>query len=110
LSALALAILTALLLATLLAAGCAIILRITARCLLATAYTGALFNTLISFSVVCHISPPLFLRSLRIVRPSTSGDHLPTPNQPSCRKEISMKAQRDAAVIRLASIQTVQSA
>jgi len=51
----------------LLAARGAIALRISSRRMLASAFTGALFHTLISLSVVCHTIPP-FCSMMRIGR------------------------------------------
>jgi hypothetical protein len=39
-----------------------IILRITSRRVLATAFAGSLFDALIPLSIVCHIKPPRFVR------------------------------------------------
>ena len=51
---------SALFLVALLAARGAIVLRISSRRMLARAFTGALFHTLIFLSVVCHTVPPFF--------------------------------------------------
>jgi hypothetical protein len=56
-----LAALLAAFLAALLAARGTIILRITSRRMLAAAFAGPLFHTLISLSVVCHINRLLLL-------------------------------------------------
>jgi hypothetical protein len=53
--------------------GCAIVLRVASRRLLATTSAAgyiltALLHTLISFSDVCHINPPLFFSLMRIFR------------------------------------------
>jgi hypothetical protein len=58
-AALLLTALTAFLTA-LLTARRAIILRVTARRMLAATFAGSLFHTLIPVSVVCHNNPPLF--------------------------------------------------
>jgi hypothetical protein len=47
-------------LAALLTARRTIILRVTARRMLAATFAGSLFHTLIPLSVVCHNNPPLF--------------------------------------------------
>jgi hypothetical protein len=61
-----LALLATRFLTRLLAAGCAIVLRITAGGLLATLINvfSALLHTLISFSVVCHTNLPLMFSKL----------------------------------------------
>jgi hypothetical protein len=56
-----------LILIALLAARGAIVLRISSRRMLARAFTGALFHTLVSLSVVCHTVPP-FCSMMRIGR------------------------------------------
>jgi hypothetical protein len=38
--------------------------------MLAAAFAGTLFHTLISLSVVCHINPPLLCSLIEIFRPS----------------------------------------
>jgi hypothetical protein len=108
LSALSLAILAALPVARL-AASRTIILRITAGGVLATTLPTTLFHALVSFSVVCHISPPFF-RSMRIFRPSTNG----RPLDGFINHHAKKKNQRNRASRRsdktMVSIQTVQSA
>jgi hypothetical protein len=60
LAALLATLLTALL-AALLTARRTIVLRITARRMLAATFAGSLLHTLIAISVVCHNNPPLFV-------------------------------------------------
>jgi hypothetical protein len=69
LAACLIALLAARLLARLLAAGCAIVLRITAGSLLTTALIdvfSALLHALVSFSIVCHIILPLYVFEVNI--------------------------------------------
>jgi hypothetical protein len=99
------ALLSAALLIALLTARVAIVLRISSRRMLARAFTGALFHTLISLSVVCHTVPP-FCSMMRIGR---IGKSVATKcfHQGACQNESPQICASKTRCVEKASIQTV---